>query len=395
MLPVPSPPPPQPHIPQLSVSPPSHQTSPLLVSPPPQAQAKQPTIPSIQVPPTQSPQSLNSPNATAPQTQHLISAAEQHLQERQQHQQHQLDAAARLQQLRHSQPPLPKLPPSEIPHTHSPPHLSAGSSPQQLPTLIATSNPHPLASPAPIPSPISKPKRKNRPGKKFGAKKRSWVWTWFKQDPNDPNLAECDYCGKTILRLPSDKGSPKKLNEHLKTHKININSINYARDSSNNTSPTASNNNNNGSGASLNDEMRDDSDVSDDSRSIATEDNHKFISDDLDTSPFTPMKFRTHLLKFLTENKLPINVIKSESFKQLIYDLRPESVSDLMELTGMYSSLIEVSRYGINSNNSNKNDAMIPDEAALQAGSLAVPNGNLENNNNKDGGNLIEKNGDN
>lgn len=58
------------------------------------------------------------------------------------------------------------------------------------------------------------------------------------------------------------------------------------------------------------------------------------------------MKFHKHLLKFLTENKLPINVIKSHSFQQLIYDFRSDSVADLLELTNLYSSLLEVSRYG-------------------------------------------------
>jgi hypothetical protein len=50
-------------------------------------------------------------------------------------------------------------------------------------------------------------------------------------------------------------------------------------------------------------------------------------------------------MKFLTENKLPIHVIKSQSFQQLIYDLRSDSINDLMELTSLYSGLLEVSRY--------------------------------------------------
>ncbi|KAK7686837.1 hypothetical protein QCA50_009912 [Cerrena zonata] len=74
-----------------------------------------------------------------------------------------------------------------------------------------------------------KKERKNRPGQKFGAKKKSWVWSWFAQDSQDPNIAACDYCGRIITRLASDKGSPKKLSEHLKTHKLTRESINNTR----------------------------------------------------------------------------------------------------------------------------------------------------------------------
>ncbi|WPK27594.1 hypothetical protein PUMCH_004987 [Australozyma saopauloensis] len=63
-------------------------------------------------------------------------------------------------------------------------------------------------------------RRHNRYGRKYGAKKRLWVWSWFAQDPSDPNVAVCDYCGKVVRRRPSDKGSPKKLSEHLRTHKL-------------------------------------------------------------------------------------------------------------------------------------------------------------------------------
>lgn len=63
-------------------------------------------------------------------------------------------------------------------------------------------------------------RRQNRPGQKFGAKKKLWVWSWFVQDSQDPNIAVCDYCGKVVRRRPSDKGSPKKLVEHLRTHKL-------------------------------------------------------------------------------------------------------------------------------------------------------------------------------
>lgn len=72
-------------------------------------------------------------------------------------------------------------------------------------------------------------RRQNRPGRKFGAKKKLWVWSWFVQDQNDPNVAVCDFCGKVVRRRPSDKGSPKKLNEHLRTHKLNKTLVNTAR----------------------------------------------------------------------------------------------------------------------------------------------------------------------
>ena len=61
-----------------------------------------------------------------------------------------------------------------------------------------------------------------------------------------------------------------------------------------------------------------------------------------------------------SENKLSINVIKSHSFQQLIYDLRSDSVTELLELTGLYSSLLEVSRFDANGTgaaNAENNDA--------------------------------------
>lgn len=73
---------------------------------------------------------------------------------------------------------------------------------------------------------------------------------------------------------------------------------------------------------------------------------NRFVLADFDNTPYSLMKFHKHLMKFLTENKLPIHVIKLQSFQQLIYDLRSDSVSDLLELTSLYSSLLEVSRYG-------------------------------------------------
>lgn len=56
------------------------------------------------------------------------------------------------------------------------------------------------------------------------------------------------------------------------------------------------------------------------------------------------LKFHRHLLKFLAENKLSIRLLKLHSFQQVIYDLRPDLMTDLHELTGLYSSFVEVSQ---------------------------------------------------
>lgn len=247
--------------------------------------------------------------------------------------------------------------------------------------------------------------RKNRPGQKFGAKKKSWVWSWFIQDSQDPNIAACDYCGKIITRLASDKGSPKKLSEHLKTHKLTKDSINNSRpipiDGNGITyapngmplnypsnfqqsqqvqpsQPSAS------PVGSVNPQLSDDGDELDPKKkvkynkykprnnmngidsslsSFGVNSNRRFLSADFDNSPYSSMKFHKHLMKFLTENKLSINVIKSHSFQQLIYDLRSDSVTELLELTGLYSSLLEVSRFdgnGAGSNADNHDSSSIP-----------------------------------
>lgn len=222
-----------------------------------------------------------------------------------------------------------------------------------------------------------KKERKNRPGQKFGAKKKSWVWSWFVQDSQDPNIAACDYCGKIITRLPSDKGSPKKLSEHLKTHKLTKDSINNSRPipidgngityapngmplsyppnfpsqpppASNTTQiPEDNDEMNPRKRATLNKfKQRNQLNNIDTSlTSFGMNSNRRFLSAEFDNSPYSSMKFHKHLMKFLTENKLSINVIKSHSFQQLIYDLRSDSVTELLELTGLYSSLLEVSRF--------------------------------------------------
>lgn len=274
-----------------------------------------------------------------------------------------------------------------------------------------------------------KKERKNRPGQKFGAKKKSWVWSWFAQDSQDPNIAACDYCGRIITRLASDKGSPKKLSEHLKTHKLTRESINNTRpipiDGHGNTYtqsgepisipnysvniPTPGGASNQGQGPSQgqpqsqaqaspqsqlsqqsqqgdlkSDDQLDEngtpkrrkrSKINKNSTPSAPLPNtnsnvdpnfqfnmpsqRRFLSADFDNTPYSPMKFHKHLMKFLTDNKLAINVIKSHSFQQLIYDLRTDSISDLLELTNLYSSLLEVSRFdGAQASSSDATDAI-------------------------------------
>lgn len=59
------------------------------------------------------------------------------------------------------------------------------------------------------------------PFKKY-TKKRSWIWDWFEQDPNNKFRAVCVYCHQEIFRLDGDKGSPKKLITHLNSkHLVN------------------------------------------------------------------------------------------------------------------------------------------------------------------------------
>lgn len=307
---------------------------------------------------------------------------------------------------------------------------------------------------------LSKRERKNRPGQKFGAKKKLWVWTWFVQDLLDPNVAVCDYCGKIITRQPSDKGLPKKLSEHLKTHKLLrdlINTLrlvpvdgngityspsgllmnykNYPNQNQNNLTNQSMGNPQLGSllqhslqnqgldnvdmppskptkyrrtgpmngvqgvgsvpannGASLGriDSIGSVSGVSGvnvderlmNSHQGLSHQNHqnhqhhpnhptpnsnananqpqnplarnslnspvqygrRFILPNFDNAPYSAGKFHKHLLHFLADNKLSIRLLKLQSFQQLIYDLRPDSITDLLELTGLYLSFVEVSR---------------------------------------------------
>ncbi|KAG7662015.1 uncharacterized protein J8A68_004515 [[Candida] subhashii] len=249
---------------------------------------------------------------------------------------------------------------------------------------------------------ILKRARKNRPGQKFGAKKRSWVWSWFVQDSQNPNVTSCELCGKIIIRLPSDKSSPKKLSEHLKTHKLSKEAINYGRpipvDGYGITytnegdpvsyppnyqqpimevrtksmmattvaaaaarvaiaaGPESSSMQNMEepehvvAGGNV-DDPKDKQKSKNPANMYHLTPNRRYLSTDFDNVPYTASKFHKHLLKFLTENKLPISVLRTHSFQQLVYDLRSDSVADLLELTDLYSTLLEVSRYDEGSSN--------------------------------------------
>ncbi|ODV61687.1 uncharacterized protein ASCRUDRAFT_85929 [Ascoidea rubescens DSM 1968] len=231
--------------------------------------------------------------------------------------------------------------------------------------------------------------RVNRPGQRFGAKKKSWVWNWFVQDPENPNIATCDECLKLIARLPSDKGSPKKLCEHLKTHKItkesmnprrtvvntgdfsntlinnltnnNLNNLNNTNNnlnnSSNNNLNSLSNNNNNNLNLNNNNNNNNNNNILSHQNSniinnsnsyngplsLGTTSNGNTVIDskEFDNTEYTQMKFHKNIMKFLTENRLPIQIVKTQSFRQLIYTLRPDSVLDLNELNNLYSSLLQ------------------------------------------------------
>jgi hypothetical protein len=298
-----------------------------------------------------------------------------------------------------------------------------------------------------------KKERRNRPGQKFGAKKKSWVWAWFKQDVDNRNVATCEVCCKVVTRLESDKGSPKKLSEHLRTHKL-------TRDSKNNPGlfPAERDDNRCNLNRTISDKAEPRSletathvgepvsttciqrpplesshqlqqdipqlngepqlpiqdytrqcrqilpqrqsyhlsqvvhyqqryqpssqhdllnydqaqrpQLADDAMKLPklknqevssletmvtdcpkhSQNGFRSMNQELSgrghlTSPYSTMSFHKHLMGFLIENRLSMNIIESSSFKQLIYHLRSDSVADLMDLTQLYSSLLEVSKY--------------------------------------------------
>lgn len=302
-------------------------------------------------------------------------------------------------------------------HRQHLPHLHASGAPSANASSAATNPTLPTKdkSSSDDDEKGTKRERKNRPGQKFGAKKKSWVWTWFVQDSSDPNVAVCDYCGKIITRMPSDKGLPKKLSEHLKTHKLLKDSINTARPipidgngityspgglqmpyANAYTSPSAANavvapnismnlqvmaqaahnqthnqshanHNLSGSGHQNHQNLEEDLEPKpkkfrragamtnlppdrmihpqlQNQSASSPQFGRRYISPNFDNTPYSGSKFHRHLLKFLADNKLLIRLLKLHLFQQLIYDLRPDLITDLLELTGLYLSFIEVSR---------------------------------------------------
>ncbi|CDK25224.1 unnamed protein product [Kuraishia capsulata CBS 1993] len=168
---------------------------------------------------------------------------------------------------------------------------------------------------------------------KFGAKKKSWVWNWFVQDDLDLNVAICDQCGKCIRRLASDKGSPKKLSEHLRTHRIDRETVNPNRESMMSVEANVS-----GSSMAYSPQVP--------LRRNLTQGGYaslpRHILNEFEIAPYTQVKFHKELMKFLAENKLPITVVKSATFRQIVFTLRPESIPDLDDLDNIYASFIEV-----------------------------------------------------
>ncbi|SCW00166.1 LAFE_0B10902g1_1 [Lachancea fermentati] len=109
------------------------------------------------------------------------------------------------------------------------PPPSANVDPVIAAMAAAVAYDHPSPEPHARAHPSAGPSKPRRTLHRIGAKKRNWCWNWFAQDEHDKNVAICDYCGRSVRRLKSDRGSPKKLLEHLHTHKITPEMENPAR----------------------------------------------------------------------------------------------------------------------------------------------------------------------
>ncbi|OWB73525.1 hypothetical protein B5S31_g3272 [[Candida] boidinii] len=216
---------------------------------------------------------------------------------------------------------------------------------------------------------VTRARRTNKPGAKFGAKKKSWVWNWFIQDQSDTNKATCKKCNKLIIRLPNDKSSPKKLIEHLKIHKITRSTINHTSISNNITminddSVTELSENELDIKGSLHQTVENKTIVNNHGKIVkskrnldnsVTRNNTKKskisgIENDnnnntKDNDNYSSLKFQRDIITFLTENKLPIKTIKSKSFRKLILTLKPSAVKDLDDLDNFYCSFIEIFNY--------------------------------------------------
>lgn len=275
---------------------------------------------------------------------------------------------SQLTQINHSLPTSESSNPH--PHSHSQ-SISTSQSTSQSPEPLSKSRRVLLALAS---SSSARPKRKNRPGKRFGAKKKSWVWSWFTQDSENHSVAACDYCGKVVIRIPSDKGSPKKLMEHLRLHGLSATSINYSRADSVPEADTASPASNFSHVSNTSAPTSGPSLVSDESNTSMTSDisdsrlsmiltpqsiptlkpatlqqcaqvPSRYISPQFDNTAYSPMKFYNHLLNFLRENKLPLSTIQTHSFQQMVYDLKSDALKDMLKLSEMYADILDMNRY--------------------------------------------------
>lgn len=235
---------------------------------------------------------------------------------------------------------------------------------------------------------VSKP-RINKPGQKFGAKKKSWVWAWFIQDMNDNDIATCDVCNKPIKRLPSDKGSPKKLAEHLKTHKVDKESINPKRDS------ISIDQNNNEFFQPVQQPVQpvpsplqhEQTQHQHQHQHQHQQHQHQQSQEDLNGSNSFKKhsKFQKNLVSFLIENKLPLDIAKSSSFKTLILSLKPKTLDDLNnidQLYNMYSTEIinETEREASSSGTNSGNTATNIEAGAISSSNSDAANANDNNN---------------
>ncbi|CDK28764.1 unnamed protein product [Kuraishia capsulata CBS 1993] len=154
---------------------------------------------------------------------------------------------------------------------------------------------------------------------------KSWVWNWFVQDDLDLDVAICDQCGQSIHTLAGEKGSTKMLTEHLGMHQIDE--------------------------ATANPKANVDNSVMENSAQLPQKSNltqggyaslPQHILSEFETAPYTGVKFHREVMKFLAENKLPITVARSPTFRQIVFTLRPESILDLDDLDNIYSSFVDV-----------------------------------------------------
>ncbi|KAM9933192.1 hypothetical protein OXX80_007185 [Metschnikowia pulcherrima] len=99
--------------------------------------------------------------------------------------------------------------------------------------------------------------------------------------------------------------------------------------------------------------------------SITGQVSRRYPQTTFESSPYSGSKFHRHLLKFLAENKLSVRLLKSPSFQQLVYDLRPESITDLLDLTGLYTSFVEIARGENSSETPNTRESSVAEASVV------------------------------